>query len=152
MNPGLPVPIGTCTIALILWFFPLSSAAQTGTTLGRLFFTPEARQALDRQRRTSEQSAPDDTAPGELRIDGIVIGTNARTTVWINGRPLVEDPKTRGLSIRVDKADPSRITLLFKMFPPLRTQIGAHLSPETIRAIPPLEAWAQNTVPDKPQQ
>ncbi len=56
--------------------------------LGRLFFTPEQREALDARRRAR---VPDKPAPVPLavspttRLDGYVRRSDGRSTVWVNG-------------------------------------------------------------------
>ena len=60
--------------------------------LGRLFFTPEQRQALDARRRArlpDRPSAPAIASPG-TRLDGYVRRDNGKSTVWVNGEPLPE--------------------------------------------------------------
>jgi hypothetical protein len=59
--------------------------------LGRLFFTPEQRQALDARRRArlpDRPSAP--VASPTTRLDGYVSRDNGKSTVWVNGEPLAE--------------------------------------------------------------
>ena len=143
MTLGYLASMETRALFVLLWLFPLPSFAQTGAAFGRLFFTPEARQDLDRQRLSGDQSRPSDTAPGELRIDGVVIGANTRTTIWIDGHPLVEDSKTGKLIIRAEKTDPGKISFQLKASPPLQTQIGARLTPAMIEAIPALKSSKQ---------
>lgn len=59
--------------------------------LGRLFFTPEQRDALDSRRRAR---VPDKPAPAPLaispttRLDGYVRRSDGRSTVWVNGDTL----------------------------------------------------------------
>lgn len=63
-------------------------AAADAQALGRLFFTPEQRQALDERRRAR---VPDKAAPAPLavspttRLDGYVRRSDGRATVWVNG-------------------------------------------------------------------
>lgn len=57
-----------------------STSAMAEPTLGRLFFTPEARAALDRNDTPAQQR------PAQ-RIDGIVRRNNGPATVWIDGQP-----------------------------------------------------------------
>ena len=60
--------------------------------LGRLFFTPEQRQALDARRRArlpDRPSAPAIASP-TTRLDGYVSRDNGKSTVWVNGEPLSE--------------------------------------------------------------
>lgn len=56
-----------------------------GQELGRLFFSPAERAALDAQRRAGTVSAAVTRAPEPLRLDGYVLRADGRTTVWVNG-------------------------------------------------------------------
>ncbi|MDR2450739.1 MAG: hypothetical protein LBE85_02995 [Candidatus Accumulibacter sp.] len=60
-------------------------APATAQELGRLFFTPELRGALDRRRelKLSEQQEIEED-PG-LTIDGVVTRSDGQRTIWING-------------------------------------------------------------------
>ena len=58
---------------------------------GRLFFTPEQRQALDARRRSRLPDRP--SAPvvsPSTRLDGYVQRNNGKSTVWVNGEALPE--------------------------------------------------------------
>jgi len=60
--------------------------------LGRLFFTPEQRQALDQRRRArvpDRPSAPLVVSP-TTRLDGYVRRQGGKSTVWVNGEALPE--------------------------------------------------------------
>jgi len=60
--------------------------------LGRLFFTPEQRQALDQRRRArvpDRPSAPLVVSP-TTRMDGYVQRRGGKSTVWVNGEALPE--------------------------------------------------------------
>jgi hypothetical protein len=53
--------------------------------LGRLFFTPERRETLDRRRQfklTERREIEEDPA---LTVDGVVTRSDGRRTIWING-------------------------------------------------------------------
>lgn len=54
--------------------------------LGRLFLTPEERAALERRRWHTRNPNDDGT-----RLDGIVLRSSGKTTVWINQRPHTEN-------------------------------------------------------------
>ena len=67
--------------------------------VGRLFFTPEQREALDARRRARvpDKPAPTPTAVSPTtRLDGYVRRSDGRATVWVNGdtaddsRPLAD--------------------------------------------------------------
>lgn len=80
--------------------------------LGRLFFTPEQREALDARRKAR---VPDKPAAAPLvaspttRLDGYVQRSGGRSTVFIDGEPVAEgtsgaprvDPDARGGRIPV---------------------------------------------------
>jgi hypothetical protein len=55
--------------------------------LGRLFFTPEQREALDARRkaRVPDKPAAAVVATPTLRLDGFVKRSGGRSTVWVNG-------------------------------------------------------------------
>jgi hypothetical protein len=57
--------------------------------LGRLFLTPQQREALDARRkaRVPDKPAAVQASPS-TRLDGFVKRSDGPTTVWINGEPL----------------------------------------------------------------
>ena len=78
----------------ILLFLVLGSFGETclAQELGRLFFTPEQRQALDQRRRArvpDRPSAPLVVSP-TTRMDGYVQRRGGKSTVWVNGEALPE--------------------------------------------------------------
>lgn len=72
----------------------LASPIAAAEELGRLFLTPEQREALDARRRAR---LPDKPAPAgvqsapSMRVDGYVQRPGGRSTVWLNGQPSPED-------------------------------------------------------------
>jgi hypothetical protein len=95
--------------ALCLAALSLPAAAQE---FGRLFFTPERRQALDRQReanfseRREIAAAHPDLNP-TLTIDGVVTRGSGRRTIWINGVARDGDE----LPVAPRRANPGRIVV-----------------------------------------
>jgi hypothetical protein len=75
-------------VALAL-LVPGSTLAQE---VGRLFFTPEQRAALDARRRARVPDKPAAAlvASPTTRVDGFVKRSGAPSTVWVNGEPLAE--------------------------------------------------------------
>jgi len=78
----------------ILLFLVLGSFGEIclAQELGRLFFTPEQRQALDQRRRArvpDRPSAPLVVSP-TTRLDGYVRRQGGKSTVWVNGEALPE--------------------------------------------------------------
>jgi len=53
--------------------------------LGRLFFSPAEREALDARRREKSGGVPTAAAQAPVRIDGYVLRSGGRPTVWVNG-------------------------------------------------------------------
>lgn len=71
--------------------------------LGRLFFTPEQRAALDARRRArvpDKPAAAPVVASPTTRVDGYVKRSGGPSTVWLNSEPVTEQgadaPRIRG--------------------------------------------------------
>ena len=75
---------------------PLHAPAEE--SLGRLFFTPEKRAALERSRKLNLRQTQQ--VEGEtMSLNGVVRRSDGRGTAWINGRPhYVADPR-QGVAI-----------------------------------------------------
>jgi len=69
--------------------------------LGRLFFTPQQRQDLDRRRQANIQESTV-TSNSFVTVNGQVSRSNGKNTVWINGVP--QETSRRPV-------DPSRVTV-----------------------------------------
>lgn len=85
------------------------AAAQESGDLGRLFFTPERRQLLDRQRELNieaQQEVPDDPT---LVINGVVSRSSGKRTVWINGVPQNDNATPSGVSVVPRRGAPGRV-------------------------------------------
>ena len=89
------------SLALMLLCLSAPAPAQE---LGRLFFTPQQRQDLDRRRATNraEEEAPQ-IKEGPLTLEGHVQRSSGRTTTWINGVPQFDNPAGR---------DPAQVTVV----------------------------------------
>jgi hypothetical protein len=81
--------------------------------LGRLFFTPQQRAALDAGRRLTQAKPQTATnlqrprAPREIMLNGIVTRSDGQEIVWVNGKPLEKQSAGR----RVKVKDPSTATI-----------------------------------------
>ena len=73
-----------CVLVLAALLVPVAGLAQTEPPLGRLFFTPEQRAAIDRQRQTGNFGTTD--ANNGITVNGEIRRSDGRTTRWINGR------------------------------------------------------------------
>jgi hypothetical protein len=96
-------PKSSLFAALVLILSCLAAAAEA-EELGRLFFTPQQRQDLDRRRATNraEEEAPQ-IKEGPLTLEGQVQRSSGKTTTWINGVPQYDSHSTR---------DPARVTVV----------------------------------------
>jgi len=74
------------TLALLL---ALGASLACAEELGRLFFTPQQRQDMDRRRATNSQAAASAavTATDQITVNGQVLRSSGRSTTWINGVP-----------------------------------------------------------------
>jgi len=78
-GPGLAIVLLGCVLAM--------PAPARSAELGRLFFSPQQRQDLDRRRATNAQAAVV-TADDLVTVNGHVSrSTGGKTTTWINGIP-----------------------------------------------------------------
>jgi hypothetical protein len=66
----------------------LGTAGQVSAEeIGRLFFTPQQRQALDRQRATYVPPESAASVESLVTVNGQVSRSSGKTTTWINGVP-----------------------------------------------------------------
>ena len=79
-----------------------------GQDLGRLFFTPEQRAALDARRkaRVPDTPAVAVVASPTTRVDGFVRRSGGPSTVWVNGEPLGEHGAEAPRIVRGASSDP----------------------------------------------
>lgn len=81
-------------LLLLAGFLLLGNAAEA-QELGRLFFTPEQRQALDARRKARVPDKPAATVAVSptLRLDGYVKRSGGRSTLWVNGEATDDTPR-----------------------------------------------------------
>lgn len=91
-------------LLLLALMAPCLAAPAAAQELGRLFFTPQQRQDLDRRRATNraEEEAPQ-IREGPLTVEGHVQRSSGKTTTWINGVPQDDTPASR---------DPSQVMVV----------------------------------------
>jgi hypothetical protein len=77
---------------LLLLACALAAPGLQAQELGRLFFTPEQRSALDvrRKARVPDKPAAQTKVSPTTRLDGYVKRNEGPSTVWVNGDPLLE--------------------------------------------------------------
>ena len=100
---------------------PVPVAAQE---LGRLFFTPERREALDRQRQFNlpeRREIPEDPT---LTIDGVVTRSSGKRTVWINGVAQDDAHADSGVAVTPGRANPGKVVVRPEGGPAARASVG----------------------------
>jgi hypothetical protein len=79
-------------------------ATTTAEELGRLFFTPQQRQDLDRRRATNRvEEEVQQVREGPLTLEGHVQRSSGKAVTWVNGVPQYDSRAGR---------DPARVTVV----------------------------------------
>ena len=101
--------------ALVAAGIALASATNAqAQELGRLFFTPEQRAALDARRKAR---VPDKPAAAPLvespvtRVNGAVQRSGGKSTVWVNGETIPEDAQADGARVAPRGNNPGRVSI-----------------------------------------
>ena len=97
------------TRASLLVLLALADAAHAATPLGRLFYTPEQRQALAAARAGGAEATADaptaatpaPAAPRVLALTGIVERPGQASVAWINGQPVEDGATLHGYRVRI---------------------------------------------------
>jgi hypothetical protein len=82
--------------------------------LGRLFFTPEQRSALDARRKARVPDKPAAVPQAEqpiTRIDGAVRRSGGRSTVWVNSEAIPETAQPDAARIAPREPGAARVTI-----------------------------------------
>ncbi|MCP5249348.1 MAG: hypothetical protein H6942_12580 [Candidatus Accumulibacter sp.] len=117
LSSGLPLLVG--------------SPAAADETLGRLFFTPERRQQLDRQRELNILDRQQLPADPTLIIDGVVVRSSGKRTAWVNGSPQHENDPWNGLAVTPRHGDPARVMIETSDSPAARARVGQTVNRNT---------------------
>lgn len=111
-----------------------SGIAAAQSSLGRLFYTPEQREDLDRRRASNARESVI-TTDGTLTVNGQVRRSSGLGTTWINGIP--QDSRTRPRAV---PADAARTTVnLGDTEPPASLKVGETLDRARGEISDPLE-------------
>lgn len=107
------------------------ACAAPPTELGRLFFTPERRSILERQRLHNVQEAQ--TLQGTtLSLDGVVYRSSGKATVWINRQAQTESESARtGVSAVVSPKNPGSALLAPGEEAPAQLKVGETMNRAT---------------------
>ena len=101
--------LGSLLLLIVVSAAPDASAQ----SLGRLFLTPTQREALDVRRASRVPDKPMAVVVESptARIDGQVVRSNGRSTVWVNGLPVREGAQSEGLRIAPAPSAAGSVTL-----------------------------------------
>ena len=89
----------------------LGAGPAAAQELGRLFFTPEQRAAMDARRKARLPDTPAAAAASPItRIDGSIKRSGGKSTVWVDGTAVPEGTQPDGLRLRRGD-DPSRVSV-----------------------------------------
>lgn len=140
----LPVLLSTAFVLAV------AADARAADPLGRLFLTPEQREALDARRRArlpDKPATPTAVAPVS-RVDGYVQRSAGRSTVWVNGQAISEN--TPEAPARVDRGARGVTLRLGEDGRGVRTQVGQSVDSATGEVRDPLGDGAVRVRPAAP--
>lgn len=107
------------------------ACAAQATELGRLFFTPERRATLERQRTLNVQEAQS-LQGSTMSLDGVVYRSSGKATVWINRQAQNEGESARtGVSAVISPKTPDRALLAPGEETPAQLKVGESLNRAT---------------------
>lgn len=92
--------------------------------LGRLFFTPERRQTLDRQRQFNIQERKEIPEDPTLTINGLVTRSSGKRTVWINGVAQDEKDIGSGVAVMPNRTNPGKVIVQPDGAPSTKASVG----------------------------
>ena len=102
----------------------LSAPVIAEETLGRLFFTPERRQALDHQREFNIQEKVETQQEPTFTINGVVTRSSGKRTVWINGEAQHDNDSTGTVRAFPEARHPERVRIQPDDAPTVRAAVG----------------------------
>ena len=119
-------------LTALLLAVALTPAATAEEALGRLFFTPERRQTLDRQRQLniqdSKQQVNEDPT---LTINGMVIRSSGKRTSWVNGAPQNENEAPGGMAVVPRGKNTGKVIVQAGDSPAANSRVGETLNRNT---------------------
>ena len=112
MKPIAMIQAGTALVAVGIALAGAGSAQ--AQELGRLFFTPEQRAALDARRKArvpDKPAAAPVTESPVTRINGAVQRGGGKSTVWVNGQMIPEDAQAGGARVTPRSPNPGSVSI-----------------------------------------
>ncbi len=111
-------------LATLIVGLAVCPTASAEDELGRLFFTPERRQHLDRLRQFNIQQKEEIPADPTLTINGVVTRSSGKRTVWVNGVAQNEREAQSGATITPNRKDPGKVVIDTGEAPPAAARVG----------------------------
>ena len=111
-------------LAVIASLCSPAQAQEIPEELGRLFFTPERRQILDRQRQLNIQEKQEIPEDPTLTINGVVTRSSGKRTAWINGVSQNENDTQSGVAVTPNRKDPGKIVVHVIETPATNAKVG----------------------------
>jgi hypothetical protein len=112
MKPIAIFPVGSVLVAAAIALAAAGGAQ--AQELGRLFFTPEQRAALDARRKARVPDKPAATPVTEspvTRVNGAVQRGGGKSTVWVNGEMILEDAQADGARVTPRSPKPGSVSI-----------------------------------------
>lgn len=110
--------------AMILTLAVLSGGALAAEPLGRLFFTPERRDALDRQRALNTLANQQVAEDPQFTVNGQIRRSTGKHTTWINGMPQNDEDGRAGVVARASAKGPDHVKLEASDEPTTTLRVG----------------------------
>jgi len=126
MRLSLRMMPGLLSLALLAPAF-----AADAPELGRLFFTPERRSTLERQRTLNVQEAQS-LQGTSMSLDGVVYRSSGKATVWVNNQAQTEGESSRtGVTATISPGTPGSALLAPGEEAPARLKVGETINRAT---------------------
>lgn len=109
---------------------PPAQPVSPTSPLGRLFMTPESRAHLERQRQLNIKESRS-LEGGTVRLDGVVVRSSGKSTVWVNNRPQTENARDTGVGVATSQKQPGSARLATGTEPPADLKVGVTLNRAT---------------------
>ena len=109
-----PVAISLRAALAVLGFAITGAASAQAQELGRLFFTPEQRAALDARRKARVPDKPAAVPVTEspvTRVNGAVQRDGGKSTVWVNGEMIQENAQADNARALPREPNPGRVSV-----------------------------------------
>ena len=119
---------------LALHTLPATAAGE----LDRLFFTPERREMLDRQRALNTLEAQTTNEDPQVLVNGQVRRSTGKRTTWINGQPQNEIDSRTGIVAQPDVRGGASVRLHSGDETPVSVKVGETLNRGTQETSSPL--------------